>query len=155
MQFKCNSKQLKCNLDTTLMQSRYNLDATQMQCRCNLRKTKLNFDVSLAQFQPQLVFYFFSKSRFNHTYISLGNQYGFDLWWIWIWYVSVSNTYQIHIHHISNPYYLRNVLYQNELLCGSSAFSPNSDVILHLFHWNCIKYISNSYQLHILLSVSV
>ena len=87
MQYRCDIKQLKCNLDTTLMQSRYNLDATQMQCRSNLRKTKLNFDVSLAQFQPQLVFYFFSKSRFHHTYISLGNQYGFDLWWIWIWYV--------------------------------------------------------------------
>ena len=44
------------------MQSRCNLDATQMQCRCNLRKTKLNFDMSLAQLQPQLVFVFFGIS---------------------------------------------------------------------------------------------
>ena len=52
--------QLGCNLDTALMQSIFNLDATQMQCRFNLRKTKLNFDMILAQLQPQLFWAFYA-----------------------------------------------------------------------------------------------
>ena len=62
--------QYRCNLDAIQVQSRCNLDATQMKSRFNLRYSKLNFDMSLAQLQPQLVglfspleFGFYGKDR--------------------------------------------------------------------------------------------
>ena len=62
---------------------------------------------------------------------------------------TVSNTYQIHIHYRYNSYQLHVLLSQNDLLSVFSAFSPNPDYIIHLFHWSCIKNISNSYTLQI------
>ena len=36
-----------------------------MQCRCNLRKTKLNFDMSLALLQPQLVWFSYDTDTYT------------------------------------------------------------------------------------------
>ena len=68
--------QLWCNLGADYMQFRCNSDATQMQCRFNLRYSKLNFDMGLAQLQPQLVSFFIV-----HLFCQAQFQWASTGWW--------------------------------------------------------------------------